>query len=82
MQRFIAVLIVISPVILGMYGIKLMRDTFFGILNNPYPVLWFQFIIGALAFAVGLFLIGGFIFYRDRKRNKVKPNFLKETNHK
>lgn len=80
MQRFIAVLIVISPVILGMYGIKQMRDTFFGILNSPYPVLWLQFIVGALAFLIGLFFIGSFIFYRDRKRNKVQTNFLKENN--
>lgn len=79
MQRFIAVLIVISPVILGMYGIKLMRDTFFGILNSPYSVLWLQFLIGLVAFFVGLFFIGSFIFYRDKKRNKVQTRLTKNN---
>lgn len=78
MQRFIAVLIVVFPIILGMYGIKQMRDTFFGISNSPYPSLWIQFIAGILAFLIGLYLIGGFILHRDRKRNKVQTNFSKK----
>ncbi|PWA13200.1 DUF2627 domain-containing protein [Pueribacillus theae] len=80
MQRLLALLIVVSPVLLGVYGIKQMRDTLFGILNSPYPVLWLQFLIGFLAFIVGLFFIGSFIFYRDRKRNKLQPRFSKNDN--
>lgn len=79
MQRLIAVIIVISPVILGMYGIKQMRDTFFGYLNAPYPLLWVQFLAGVIAFLVGLFLIGSFIFYRDKKRNKVQTRFTEKN---
>ncbi len=79
MQRLIAVIIVISPVLLGMYGIKQMRDTFFGYLNTPYPLLWVQFLAGVIAFLVGLFLIGSFIFYRDKKRNKVQTRFTENN---
>lgn len=82
MQRFIAVLIVISPVVLSMYGIKLMRDAFFGILNSPYPAVWLQFLIGMSAFIIGLFFIGSFIFYRDQKRNKIQAHFFKKNHHK
>lgn len=79
MQRFIAVIIVIIPIILGMYGIKQMRDTFFGYLNSPYPALWIQFFAGLLAFFIGLYFIGSFILYRDRKRNKVQSRFVKKN---
>lgn len=78
-QRFIAAIIVILPIILGMYGIKQMRDAFFGYLNSPYPALWVQFLAGLAAFGVGLYLIGSFILYRDRKRNKVQARFSKKS---
>lgn len=79
-ERFIAAIIVVIPVILGMYGIKQMRDTFFGYINTPYPTLWVQFLAGLAAFGIGLYLIGSFILYRDRKRNKVQPRFSKKNN--
>lgn len=75
MQRVIAICIVVAPVLLSVYGIKQMRDTFFGYINSPYPTLWMQFVVGLLLFLFGLFLIGNFIFYRDKKRNKVQPKF-------
>lgn len=79
-QRFIAAILVAIPVLLGMYGIKQMRDTFFGYLNVPYSALWVQFLAGFVAFGVGLYLIGSFLLYRDRKRNKVQPRFSKKNN--
>jgi hypothetical protein len=78
-QRFFAIILVAIPVILGMYGIKQLRDVFFGYLNSPYPTLWVQFLAGLAAFGVGLYLIGSFILYRDRKRNKVQPRFSKKN---
>lgn len=82
MQRVIAICIVIAPVLLSVYGIKQMRDTFFGYLNTPYSVLWVQFLVGFLVFLFGLFLIGSFIFYRDKKRNKIQTRFTKNMNNK
>ncbi|MFY0757654.1 MULTISPECIES: DUF2627 domain-containing protein [Metabacillus] len=77
MIRIFALLIMVIPGVLAGYGIKLMRDMLFGILQAPFPNLWLQFIAGLLLFAGGLSFVAGFIFYRDRKRNKVQKKFQK-----
>lgn len=78
MQRILALIIVLIPGALAALGIKYMRDVFFGIINPPIPYLWLQFLIGLLLFLVGLGFVAGFIFYRDRKRNKVQTRFQKK----
>ncbi|WP_026676833.1 DUF2627 domain-containing protein [Fictibacillus gelatini] len=78
MQRFIALIIMVIPGIIAVIGIKLMRDVLFGVLHSPFIKLWLQFLAGAIFFAVGFAFVGGFIFYRDRKRNKVQPRFSKK----
>lgn len=65
------------PGFIAALGIKLMRDMVFGILQFPFPHLWLQFIIGFIAFILGLGFVAGFILYRDRKRNKVQARFKK-----
>ncbi|MGF9963081.1 DUF2627 domain-containing protein [Bacillus rhizoplanae] len=75
MQRYLALFLAVIPILLAVVGIKLMRDTVFGILFSPIPVLWLQFLIGALCFAIGFYIFGGFVLYRDRKRNKVQARF-------
>jgi hypothetical protein len=75
MIRMIALLILLIPGFLAAYGIKLMRDMTFGILQPPFPFLWLQFLIGLLFFIGGLAFVAGFILHRDRKRNKVQPRF-------
>jgi hypothetical protein len=67
----------VIPAILAVYGVKLMRDMTFGILQSPIPFLWLQFLIGLFLFLGGLSFVAGFIFYRDRKRNKVQKRFTK-----
>lgn len=85
MSRLIALVILIIPGITAGYGFKLLRDTMFGILNNPFPSLPLQFAGGLACFMAGVGFIGGFIFHRDRKRNKVqarfKPDGQKEKSH-
>jgi 4-amino-4-deoxy-L-arabinose transferase-like glycosyltransferase len=71
----IALLILLIPGFLAAYGIKLMRDMTFGILNQPYSSLWLQFLMGLLFFIGGLCFVAGFILHRDRKRNKVQARF-------
>lgn len=74
-MRIIAWLILIVPGIFAGIGIKLMRDSFFGVL--AYDLLfkpWIQFLFGLVIFLLSIWFIGGFIFYRDRKRRKSKKN--------
>ncbi|WP_299088104.1 DUF2627 domain-containing protein [uncultured Metabacillus sp.] len=77
MSRIIALIIMVIPGALAAYGIKLMRDMTFGILQPPIPNLFLQFILGLILFLGGLSFVAGFIFYRDRKRNKVQKRFSK-----
>ncbi|TLS36387.1 DUF2627 domain-containing protein [Pseudalkalibacillus caeni] len=78
-MRLIALLVVLLPGLLGVYGIKLMRDVLFGYLQTPFPSLSLQFLAGLVFFAAGLAFVGGFIFYRDRKRNKLQKKFSKRS---
>jgi len=77
MIRIIALIILVIPGALAALGIKLMRDMTFGILQAPFPNLWLQFLVGLLLFIGGLAFVAGFIFRRDRKRNKVQERFKK-----
>ncbi|MDF1997081.1 DUF2627 domain-containing protein [Peribacillus frigoritolerans] len=77
MKRFIAFLILFIPGAFAAYGIKIMRDMVFGILQPPYPFLWLQFLIGLLITIGGIAFIAGFVLHRDRKQNKVQSRFNK-----
>ncbi|WP_369902688.1 DUF2627 domain-containing protein [Bacillus manliponensis] len=79
MQRYVALLLALLPITLAVFGIKLMRDTVFGILLAPIPNLSLQFFLGALAFGTGFYIFGGFVLHRDRKRNKVQRRFKREN---
>ena len=59
MQRYLALLLALIPISLAVLGIKLMRDTVFGILFPPLSILWLQFLIGALCFGLGFYIFGG-----------------------
>lgn len=78
MKRIIALVILLIPGFLAAFGIKLMRDMAFGILQTPIPFLWLQFLIGLVFFIGGLGFVGGFILHRDRKRNKVQGKFFEK----
>ncbi len=75
MVRLIAIIILFFPGALAVYGIKIMRDTLFGVLNPIFFQLWIQFTAGLVFFGIGLWFIGGFILHRDRKRKKTKGRF-------
>lgn len=75
MKRIIALIIVLIPGILAVYGIKLMRDMVFNIAHPLFPALWMQFLAGLFLFFIGLWFVGGFIFYRDKKRKRVQTRF-------
>jgi hypothetical protein len=79
MIRIIALIILLIPGVFAALGVKLMRDMVFGILQNPFPFLWLQFLTGLLMFLIGLGFVAGFILHRDRKRNKVQSRFQTEN---
>ncbi|AIC95010.1 MULTISPECIES: DUF2627 domain-containing protein [Shouchella] len=78
MGRVIALFLILIPIVGAGYGIKLMRDAFFLVELFPYPTLWIQFFAGLLFFLIGLGLMAGFIFHRDKKRGKVAETFFKK----
>jgi len=69
----------IIPGVIAAYGIKLMRDMFFGIQTSWLPALWLQFVLGFMMFAIGIGFIGGFLLHRDRKNNKVQERFKRKS---
>ncbi|MGN8647152.1 DUF2627 domain-containing protein [Gracilibacillus sp. HCP3S3_G5_1] len=71
-MRIIALLLLVLPAVIATYGIKLMRDAFFGELTPIFVHIIIQFIAGLGFFAGGLYFIGGFILHRDRKRHLTK----------
>ncbi|KIL49034.1 hypothetical protein KP77_22450 [Jeotgalibacillus alimentarius] len=78
MARIIALIILLIPGVIAAYGIKLMRDMFFGLQASWIPSLALQFLLGLLMFLAGLSFIGGFLLHRDRKKNKVQQRFIKK----
>ncbi|AOZ90100.1 hypothetical protein BK049_16175 [Bacillus xiamenensis] len=75
MGRILALVIILIPGAFAALGIKLLRDTIFGIIIAPFPYLWLQGIAGLFFLGAGLYVVAGFILYRDRKRNKVTTRF-------
>lgn len=82
MARFAAFIVILIPIILTAGGIKLMRDTIFSRLINPFPFLWLQFIVGVVFFLIGFLFLAGFLLNRDRKNGKVSERFMKKPNVK
>jgi threonine/homoserine/homoserine lactone efflux protein len=81
--RFIAILLLVIPGILATYGFLAMKDAWFAQFGPPETdphVLWGKFILGFICFAAGVAFIGGWIFFRDRKRNYVAPRFKAKRN--
>ncbi|MBM7705693.1 DUF2627 domain-containing protein [Chryseomicrobium aureum] len=75
MARLAALIVLVIPGILAAYGIKLMRDTFFGISNLGTAPLWFQFVLGLALMVLGIGFFAGFLLRRDRKNGRVSERF-------
>lgn len=80
-MRFIAILLLVIPGIAAAYGFLEMKNSIFdyvadvGQLQSAASFQWLRFIFGFILFIVGAGFIGGWIFFRDRKRNYVAPRF-------
>ncbi|WP_409346477.1 DUF2627 domain-containing protein [Paenibacillus sp. MBLB4367] len=76
--RFIAAIILVIPGLAATYGFLAMKDAFFAQFGPPESdphILWGKFALGFVLFAIGIAFIGGWTFFRDRKRNYVAPRF-------
>ena len=72
--RLLAVLLLVIPGFIATYGFLLMKNAIFEQFG-PATFGWGKFLLGLVMFALGVFFIGGWIFFRDRKRNYVAPRF-------
>ncbi len=73
-SRFIAVLLLVVPGWAATYGFLEMKNSVF-LSFGPASFPWLKFIFGLFLFVIGVGFVGGWIFYRDRKRNYVAPRF-------
>ncbi|QYR19985.1 DUF2627 domain-containing protein [Paenibacillus sp. sptzw28] len=79
--RFIAVLLLVIPGLGATYGFLLMKDAVFhyfasfGDESASRSFEWWSFAGGMLLFLLGVGFIGGWTFFRDRKRNYISPRF-------
>ncbi|MDL0419889.1 DUF2627 domain-containing protein [Caldibacillus thermoamylovorans] len=71
MGRVFAFFLAAIPISLSVIGVKLIRDSLFQIIYWTFAFPWLQTIVGIVLFLLGLSFIGGFIYHRDKKRNKV-----------
>lgn len=81
LQRLIAILLLVIPGLAAAYGFLRMKDALFvyfadmGDVSITPDFNWWKFIGGAFLFLLGIAFIGGWVFYRDRKRNYLAPRF-------
>lgn len=74
--RFIAILMLVIPGLMATYGFLAMKDALFAQFNADIGhVLWGKMLLGFVLFVIGVAFIGGWTFFRDRKRNYVAPRF-------
>ncbi len=88
-SRFIAIIILVIPGILAMFGFLKMKDALFLFMSrhgddslSSVTFDWLDFGAGLILFAIGIGFLGGWIFFRDRKRGYVGPRFRKKTTEK
>lgn len=75
-QKVVALLIMVIPAAIAMYGIKLIRDALFYSFSPESGFLWGKLISGVLCFAIPVLFIAGFILHHERKKNRVQPRFM------
>ncbi|MGG4142938.1 DUF2627 domain-containing protein [Paenibacillus algorifonticola] len=79
--RLVAILLLVIPGILACIGFLKMKNAVynyfvsFGYDDIQPNFEWLPFLLGLLMFAIGVGFIGGWTFFRDRKRNYVASRF-------
>ncbi|MDR0266579.1 DUF2627 family protein [Paenibacillus sp.] len=88
-SRFIAIIILVIPGLMAMTGFLFMKDAVFTFysdhgnadITNP-NFGWGHFGLGLLLFLIGMSFLGGWILFRDRKKNYVGPRFKEKRKPK
>ncbi|AZK47079.1 DUF2627 domain-containing protein [Paenibacillus lentus] len=87
-SRFIAIIILVIPGIAAMVGFLKMKDALFLYMSRHgddslthVHFDWLDFGFGVVLFAAGIGFLGGWIYFRDHKRNYLGPRFKKKTNN-
>lgn len=75
-QKLVALMIMVIPAAIAMYGIKLIRDAFFYSFAPDTTFLWGKLVAGILCFGIPISFIAGFILHHERKKNRVQPRFM------
>ncbi|MDU2240467.1 MAG: DUF2627 family protein [Paenibacillus sp.] len=85
LSRFIAILLLVIPGITAMIGFLKIKDSLFDYMSahgddalSRVTFDWLNFGLGVVLFGAGAGFLGGWIFFRDRKRNYVGPRFRKK----
>lgn len=82
--RLVAIMLLIIPGFAATYGFLEMKDAIFTYASHfgneqvEPQFAWFTFLKGLVLFALGVSFIGGWILFRDRKRNYVAARFKKK----
>ncbi|WP_020008386.1 DUF2627 domain-containing protein [Salinicoccus albus] len=82
MRKIIALAILFIPVIMAGFGIKFMRDSVFGVVNDPFTLTFVQFAAGLLLTVFGVWFIGGYLLHRERKNRRVQERFQEKIREK
>ena len=81
-SRIIAILLLVIPGLAAAYGFIELKQVIFqyvadkGQFGSDATFHWWRLIKGITLFAAGVGFIGGWTFYRDRKRNYLAPKFM------
>lgn len=80
-QRILAILLLAVPGVIGIYGWTVIRDVVFHTFAGQ-SFDWLTFLGGSACLLFALFIIGGFIFHRDRKNKRIDPRLTNHTKKK
>lgn len=90
MARLAAFIVLLIPGLFAAGGIKLMRDSIFGLpmfaadegerasSAAPFLPFWLQFLIGLIMLVLSIGFFAGFLLRRDQKNGRVQKRFMKK----
>lgn len=83
LERMVALLLLAIPAALGIVGWKWMKEAVFfafgsGKFFSSLLTDWHTY-VGFLFFAIAALFIGGFLYHRDAKQNRIQPRLRRNS---